>query len=83
MAAAQPMRPLAATGIITDEDLIRLPKDGRKWELVAGKLQEAPTSAKHAQIVVWIGFLMSPYAEKFEAVSSQSVPSGSLPLTRL
>lgn len=63
MAVAQPMRPAAATEIITDEDLMRLPKDGRKWELVDGRLKEVPTSFKHDQIVIRLGFLMFPYAE--------------------
>jgi hypothetical protein len=37
---------------ITDEDLMRLPRDGRKWELVDGRLQEVAASAKHDQIVI-------------------------------
>ncbi len=70
MAVAQPLRNAAANGkiteeIITDEDLMRLPKDGRKWELVNGRLQEVPTSAKHDQIVIWLGRLIGPYADDF------------------
>ncbi|MDQ2800401.1 MAG: Uma2 family endonuclease, partial [Armatimonadota bacterium] len=68
MAVAQPLRNAAANGKITeeqitDEDLMRLPKDGRKWELVDGRLKEVPTSFKHDQIVIRLGFLMFPYAE--------------------
>ncbi len=48
---------------ITDEDLMRLPRDGRKWELVDGGLQEVATSAKHDQIVIWLGRLVGPYAD--------------------
>lgn len=48
---------------ITDEDLMRLPRDGRKWELVDGRLQEVATSFKHDQIVIWLGRLMGPYAD--------------------
>lgn len=48
---------------ITDEDLMRLPRDGRKWELVDGALQEVPTSAKHDQIGIWLGRLIGPYAD--------------------
>ena len=62
-AVAQPIRPFAATGIITDEDLLRLPQDGRKWELVNGRLKEVPTSFKHDQIVIWLGRLLGPYAD--------------------
>ena len=68
MDVAQPMRPAVPEGtiteeIITDEDLMRLPKDGRKWELVDGRLKEVATSFKHDQIVIRLGFLMFPYAE--------------------
>lgn len=48
---------------IMDEDLMRLPRDGRKWERVDGRLQEVPTSFKHDQIVIWLGRLMGPYAD--------------------
>lgn len=48
---------------ITDEDLMRLPRDGRKWERVDERLQEVPTSAKHDQIVIWLGRLTGPYAD--------------------
>ena len=42
---------------------MRLPRDGRKWELVNGRLQEVPTSAKHDQIVIWLGRVIGPYAD--------------------
>ena len=42
---------------------MRLPRDGRKWELVDGGLQEVVTSFKHDQIVIWLGRLMGPYAD--------------------
>ncbi len=48
---------------ITDEDLMRLPRDGRKWERVDERLQEVATSAKHDQIVIWLGRLIGPYAD--------------------
>ena len=48
---------------ITDEDLMRLPQDGRKWELVDGRLKEVATSIKHDQIVIWLGRLIGPYAD--------------------
>ena len=61
MAVAQLSKPLTDEKI-TDEALMRLPKDGRKWELVDGRLQEVPTTGKHDQIVIWLGYLMTPYA---------------------
>jgi len=64
MAVAE-MPPLVneTTETITDEYLMRLPKDGRKWELVDGRLQEVPTSGKHDIIVIWLGRLIGPYAD--------------------
>jgi Uma2 family endonuclease len=37
---------------ITDEDLLRLPKDGRKYELVDGEIRVSPGGARHGQISV-------------------------------
>ena len=48
---------------LTDEALMRLPRDGRKWELIEGKLKEVPTSAKHDQTVIWLGRLLGPFAD--------------------
>ena len=64
MAVAE-MPPLVRdpTETITDEYLMRLPRDGRKWELVDGRLQEVPTSGKHDIIVIWLGRLIGPYAD--------------------
>lgn len=63
MAVAEAPRPEITEGPITDEDMMRLPRDGRKWELVDGRLQEVATSAKHDQIVIWLGRLIGPYAD--------------------
>ena len=54
MAVAQALRTK-----ITDKDLMRLPKDGRKWELVDGRLKEVATSFKHSQIVIHCKLLLS------------------------
>ena len=51
------------TDEITDDMLLRLPNEyGRKWEKVDGRLQEVPTTGKHDQIVIWLGYLITPYA---------------------
>ncbi len=65
MAVAQAPRKTTTGGPITDEDLMRLPRDGRKWELVDGGLQEVATSAKHDRIVIWLGYLIFPYADPY------------------
>jgi len=35
---------------ITEDELMRLPKDGRRWELVEGRLKEVPTNWRHDEI---------------------------------
>ena len=42
---------------------MRLPHDGRKWELVDGRIKEVPTSVKHGRIVIWLGRLIGLYAD--------------------
>jgi len=37
---------------ITDQDLRRLPKDGRKYELVDGEIRLSPAGARHGRIAV-------------------------------
>jgi Uma2 family endonuclease len=37
---------------ITDQDLLRLPKDGRKRELVDGEIRVSPAGARHGEISV-------------------------------
>ena len=39
----------------TEQDLLRLPDDGRKYELVHGRLREVPTGARHG----WIAFRLA------------------------
>ncbi|BCW95302.1 MAG: Uma2 family endonuclease [Fimbriimonadales bacterium] len=36
---------------LTESDLLRLPDDGRKYELVGGRLAAVPTGARHGEIV--------------------------------
>jgi len=39
----------------TEADLLCLPDDGRKYELVNGRLVEVPTGARHSRISVEVG----------------------------
>ena len=41
--------------IITDEDLRRLPRDGRKYELVDGEIRVSPAGGRHGQIALELG----------------------------
>ena len=55
---------------ITEDELLRLPKDGRKWELVEGRLTEVPTEWGHDLIGVNLIFLMRPFARGHGYMSS-------------
>jgi len=41
---------MPTTRVLTDEDLMRLPKDGRKYELVDGELRVSPAGALHEEV---------------------------------
>lgn len=47
---------------MTEEEMLRLPKDGRKWELVDGRLTEVPTSIRHEEIGINLIALFLPFA---------------------
>ena len=38
--------------IVADEELLRLPRDGRKYELVDGEIRVSPAGMRHEEIVV-------------------------------
>ena len=46
------------TKIYTDEELLRLPKDGYKRELVDGEIRVSPAGARHGQIIVKLTALL-------------------------
>jgi Uma2 family endonuclease len=47
---------------MTEEQFLRLPDDGRKYELVNGEMKEVPTSPWHEEIGAWIISLLMPFA---------------------
>ncbi len=46
---------------VTEEELMRLPRDGRKWELEEGKLTAQPTSVKHEEIIFNLAVMLAPF----------------------
>lgn len=48
---------------MTEEEFMRLPANGRKYELVDGEPKEVPTGMRHDYIVMWLGYLLMPFAE--------------------
>src|SRR5258708_38385022 len=48
---------------ITEEEFMRLPDDGRKYELVDGEAKEVPVSYEHDVIVMTVGSLLRVHAK--------------------
>jgi Uma2 family endonuclease len=61
MAVAKPLDNLKKH--ITEEEFMRLPDDGRKYELVDGEAKVVPTSFEHDSIGVKVLMLIAPYAK--------------------
>ncbi len=55
---------------ITEDELMRLPKDGRKWELVDGRLTEVPTEWEHDIFSINLIGLMLPLTRGVGFMSS-------------
>jgi Uma2 family endonuclease len=51
--------------VISDEDLFRLPKDGCKYEVVAGELRQmSPAGWLHERIVMALGIELGPFVHE-------------------
>ena len=46
---------------ITEDELMRLPKDGRKWEMEDGRLTEVPTNIRHEEIIFNLALMLGPF----------------------
>ena len=55
---------------VTEDELMRLPKDGRKWELVDGRLTEVPTDWEHDIFGVNLILMMGPLTRGLGFMSS-------------
>jgi Uma2 family endonuclease len=54
---------MPTTSDISDEDLLRLPQDGQKYELVDGEIRVSPAGARHGQISVRLLSRLEPYVQ--------------------
>jgi Uma2 family endonuclease len=68
----------------TDEELMRLPRDGRKYELVDGEIQVSPAGARHGGISVALTGRLHAFVKEhrlghvFESSTGFRLPSGNL-----
>jgi Uma2 family endonuclease len=57
------MTPMKLKGPATIEDLLKCPKDGRKYELVDGEILVSPAGSRHAEIVGKIVHIFASFLE--------------------
>lgn len=75
---------MATTRVITDEELMRLPKDGNKYELVDGEIRVSPAGARHGQVCLRLGARLLAFVTErslgavFESSTGFRMPNGNL-----
>ena len=57
---------------LTEEEFLRLPDDGRKYELVDGEAIEVPAGVEHDAIVMRLGILLYPFAKDVGVLCASS-----------
>jgi Uma2 family endonuclease len=68
----------------TDEELMRLPDDGRKYELVDGELVVSPAGGRHGRTIVRLTTRLSSFVdthrlgEVFDSSTGYRMPGGNL-----
>jgi Uma2 family endonuclease len=55
---------MATTRVITDEELLQLPKDGNKYEVVDGELRVSPAGLRHEEIIASLLARMRVFADE-------------------
>jgi Uma2 family endonuclease len=48
----------------TEEDLLRTPRDGQKYELVDGQIRVSPAGRRHGRVCIRLGGRLDAYAEE-------------------
>ncbi len=57
---------------MTEEEFMRLPDDGRKYELVDGEAKEVPAGVEHDAIVAHIIVLLAPFVKNLGFLTASS-----------
>ena len=76
---------MSTTRTWTDEELMALPEDGFKRELVDGEIQVSPAGAPHGRIIIALGARLHAFVEAhalgyvFDSSTGCWMPSGNLP----
>jgi Uma2 family endonuclease len=56
--------PVPTTRVFTEEDLLRTPKDGQKYELVDGEIRVSPAGFRHGRISVRLGSRLEAFVSE-------------------
>jgi len=70
--------------VLTDAQLMELPKDGRKYELVDGEVQVVPAGRRHGRVTVKLVSRLDPYVDDkrlgmvFDSSTGFRMPSGNV-----
>ena len=52
------------TRAATEEDLLRTPRDGRKYELVDGQIRVSPAGARHGRVCIRLAIRLGAFVEE-------------------
>jgi len=63
---------VAAKRKLTEEEFLKLPDDGRKYELVDGEAKEVPAGVEHDAIVAHIIALFAPFVKNVGILTASS-----------
>jgi len=69
---------------VTDQDLLRLPKDGRKYEFVDGEIRVSPAGMRHGEISLRLGAAMLAFVTPkrlgrvFDSSTGYRLPGGNV-----
>jgi Uma2 family endonuclease len=68
----------------TEEDLLRAPRDGRKYELVDGRLRVSPAGGRHGRVCIRLGARLHAFVEErglgyvFDSSTGFRLPGGNV-----
>lgn len=69
---------------VTDRDLLSLPRDGRKYELVDGQVRVSPAGARHGEVIVRLTVELASHVRAgglgrvFDSSTGYRLPGGNL-----
>jgi Uma2 family endonuclease len=63
MAGTMVEAPTAVSRGATEADLLRCPRDGRKYELVDGEIRVSPAGARHGQVILRLTLRLAPFVQ--------------------